>query len=158
MLRPSSVDIEWDTGDFISQLTREVALKFIEHVSSAGELLVIIIRKNYRPDETVFITSPELKQQVGFVVYPVGGEIERHSHRPIKREIEGTSEVLVVLQGRCLIDIYDNSDSLVKTCELEQDDIMIMVGGGHGFRMLEDTVFLEVKQGPFVMEDEKRLF
>ena len=133
-------------------------MQFIEQVSSADELLVIIIRKNYRPDETVFITAPEFKQQVGFVVYPAGGEIARHSHRRIKREIEGTSEVLLVRRGRCLIDIYDNNDSLVKTCELEQDDIMIMIGGGHGFRMLEDTVFLEVKQGPFVIEDEKRIF
>ena len=133
-------------------------MQFIERVSSAGELLVLIIRKNYRPDETVFITPPELKQQVGFIVYPAGGKIKRHSHRRIKRKIEGTSEVLVVRQGRCLIDIYDSNDSLVRTCELEEDDIMIMIGGGHGFRMLEDTVFLEVKQGPFVMEDEKRLF
>jgi hypothetical protein len=33
-----------------------------------------------------------------------------------------------------------------------------MVGGGHGFRMLENTVLLEVKQGPYTGIDEKRLF
>ena len=35
---------------------------------------------------------------------------------------------------------------------------MLMVGGGHGFRMLEDTVFLEVKQGPYTGLDEKERF
>ena len=41
---------------------------------------------------------------------------------------------------------------------ITQGDVILMVGGGHGFRMLEDTVFLEVKQGPFIIEDEKRIF
>jgi hypothetical protein len=35
---------------------------------------------------------------------------------------------------------------------------MLMVAGGHGFRMLEDTVILEVKQGPYTGEDEKERF
>jgi hypothetical protein len=38
------------------------------------------------------------------------------------------------------------------------DDVMLMAGGGHGFRMLEDTVFLEVKQGPDTGTDEKECF
>jgi hypothetical protein len=33
-----------------------------------------------------------------------------------------------------------------------------MVGGGHGFHMLEDTVLLEVKQGPYTGIDEKEHF
>jgi hypothetical protein len=35
---------------------------------------------------------------------------------------------------------------------------MIMVGGGHGFRMTEDTVLLEVKQGPYPGVQEKERF
>jgi hypothetical protein len=34
----------------------------------------------------------------------------------------------------------------------------LMVDGGHGFRMLEDTVFLEVKQGHYTGIDQKELF
>ena len=60
--------------------------------------------------------------------------------------------------GRCLIDIYGDDRELVATRELRQGDIMLMVGGGHGFRMLEDTVFLEVKQGPYTGLDEKERF
>jgi hypothetical protein len=33
-----------------------------------------------------------------------------------------------------------------------------MVGGGHGFRMLEDTLLLEVKQGPYLECEEKERF
>ena len=48
--------------------------------------------------------------------------------------------------------------ALVATRELLPGDIMLMVGGGHGFRMLEDTVLLEVKQGPYTGLDEKERF
>jgi hypothetical protein len=33
-----------------------------------------------------------------------------------------------------------------------------MIGGGHGFRMLEDTVLLEIKQGPYSGIQEKVRF
>jgi len=53
----------------------------------------------------------------------------------------------------------NNDDKqLVATRELRTGDLMLMVGGGHGFRMLEDTVFLEVKQGPYIGIDEKERF
>ncbi len=109
-------------------------------------------------EKTTFLTPSEFKQQVGFVVYPAGGEIQRHVHRPLERHLVGTSEVLIVRRGRCEIDIYNNARELVATRQLYQGDIMLMVDGGHGFRMIEDTVFLEVKQGPYTGLEEKERF
>jgi len=120
----------------------------IEHIAWNGKPLAYIIRTEMNPEKTTFLTPPAFKQQVGFVVYPAGGEIQRHVHRPLERHLVGTSEVLIVRRGRCEIDIYNNEGELVATRELCQGDVMLMVDGGHGFRMLEDTVFLEVKQGP----------
>ncbi len=37
-------------------------------------------------------------------------------------------------------------------------DILVLVSGGHGFRMLEDTVLMEVKQGPYTGLKEKERF
>jgi len=120
--------------------------------------LVYIIRPNPLPDQTTFVTPPEFKQQVGFVVYPQGGEISKHVHLSLERHLTGTSEVLILLKGRCLIDVYNDTKELVATRELRTGDVMLMVGGGHGFRMLEDTVFLEVKQGPYTGIEEKERF
>jgi uncharacterized protein with PhoU and TrkA domain len=130
----------------------------LEKFVSNGQYLAYIIRREINPDNTVFLTPPEFKQQVGFVVYPAGGAIQRHDHRPVERHLVGTSEVLVIQRGRCEIDIYNDDRELVATRELRQGDIMLMVGGGHGFRMLEDTVFLEIKQGPYIGVDEKERF
>jgi len=130
----------------------------IEHVMDGETTLAIIIRAEMSPERTTFITPDAHKQQVGFVVYPAGGEVARHIHRPLERHIVGTSEVLVIQQGRCEMDVYNDDREFVATRELKRGDVLIMVAGGHGFRMLEDTVLLEVKQGPYTGVDEKERF
>jgi hypothetical protein len=133
-------------------------MECIERISWDGQPLAYIIRTEMNPEKTTFLTPPEFNLQVGFVVYPAVGEITRHVHRPLERHIVGTSEVLVVKKGLCQIDIYNDDRELVATRELRAGDTMLMVGGGHGFRMLEDTVFLEIKQGPYSGLDEKVRF
>ena len=130
----------------------------LDIISWEGQPLTYIIRAGDLPSETTFMTPPEFKQQVGFVVYKEGGEIARHVHRPLQRHLVGTSEVLVLRQGRCLLDVYADDHRLVATRELAAGDTMLMVGGGHGFRILEDTVFLEIKQGPYTGLEEKERF
>jgi hypothetical protein len=130
----------------------------VEIIRCNNQPLTYIIRANPLPEQTTFLTPAEFKQQVGFVVYPQGGEIARHIHRPLERHLIGTSEVLVLQRGRCLMDIYNDGRELVATRELQAGDVMLMVGGGHGFHMLEDTVFLEIKQGPYTGIEEKERF
>jgi len=133
-------------------------MKGIEHITWNSKPLAYIIRAEINPKETTFLTPPEFNLQVGFIVYPASSEIARHVHLPLKRHIVGTSEVLVVKRGRCLVDIYNDDQELVATRDLQVGDVILMVGGGHGFRMIEDTVFLEIKQGPYTGLDEKERF
>lgn len=129
-----------------------------EEITAGGKLLAYIIRGKLNPDKTVFISPPDATLQTGFVVYAAGGEIARHVHRPSERHIVGTPEVLVVRKGHCQVDIYSEKQQLVTTRELRVGDTLVLFAGGHGFRMLEDTVFLEVKQGPYIGTDEKERF
>jgi len=130
----------------------------IERITGNGIPLCYVIRADCEPSCTTFLTPPEFKQQVGYVVYPKGGEIIRHLHLPLERHLVGTSEVIIVKKGRCLLDIFNDARELVATRELGPGDLMLMVGGGHGFRMLEDTVLLEIKQGPYSGVEEKERF
>ncbi len=129
-----------------------------ERIPAEGPLLALLLSGRDDPSETTFPTPPELNLQVGFVVYPAGGEIQRHDHRSLERRIVGTPEVLVVRSGRCEVDLYDEQRRHVATRELRAGDVILIAAGGHGFRMLEDTVLLEVKQGPYVGLDEKERF
>ena len=95
-------------------------MEHVEHIVWDGRPLAYIIRVEMSPQKTTFLTPSEFKQQVGFVVYPAGGEIQRHVHRPLERNLVGTSEVLTVRRGRCEIDIYNNERELVTTRQLRQ--------------------------------------
>ena len=65
-------------------------MEHVEQITHDREPLAYIIRAGMQPAETTFLTPPEFKQQVGFIVYPAGGAIQRHDHRPLERHLVGT--------------------------------------------------------------------
>ena len=123
--------------------------------TEAGQVLAYVVRAA-SPERTLFLTPPEATLQVGYVVYQAGQEIARHVHLPVERHIVGTAEVLLVQRGACQVDVYAQDRRLVQSRELHQGDVLIALAGGHAFRLLEDTVLLEVKQGPFVGDAESK--
>jgi quercetin dioxygenase-like cupin family protein len=136
-------------------VTRRTAVRT---VASEGRTLALVVRGGEEPEATEFVTPDTASLQVGFVVYPRGGSIAPHSHRPLERTIVGTGEVLVVRKGRCEVDVFDDDRRLIATEELRVGDVVVFFAGGHGFRMVEDTVLLEVKQGPYTGLAEKERF
>ena len=127
-------------------------------LSSDGRLIALILRRGYMPENTEFVTPNQLNQQLGFIVYPKGGIIKRHKHRPLERRIIGTQEVLFVRAGMLEAELYSNTGELVAIRILEEGDVLILVDAGHGFKMLKDTVLLEIKQGPYIGVEEKEHF
>jgi hypothetical protein len=136
----------------------ESAREPVEQITWNEKPLALIIRSEFNPQKTSFLTPLDYNLQLGFVVYPASGEVLRHVHRPLERHIVGTTEVLLVKTGRCEMDIFNDDRELVCTRELRAGDVMLMVGGGHGFRMIEDTILIEIKQGPYTGIDEKERF
>ncbi len=130
----------------------------VEQLVHDGQCLACIIRGRLAPSSTQFVTPNDWGQQVGFIVYKAGSEIARHRHRPLERRIVGTSEVLVVRRGCCEVDLFTESGTLVGTRRLQVGDVIVIVSGGHRYRMVEDTVLLEVKQGPYTGVDEKEYY
>lgn len=130
----------------------------VERIGTADRPLCYIVSFAQLPQRTVFPFPDDVPLQAGYIAYPEAHEIPRHVHVPVERRSTGTTEVLLVLRGRCLLDVYDDERQLVATRELSEGAVMLMVGGGHGFRMLEPTVLFEVKQGPYIGAGEKERF
>ena len=129
-----------------------------EHIHAGEQLIAIIVSRDHNPPSTEFVTTSDLNLQVGLIKYPAGGVIQPHVHRPLERHIVGTGEVLLVRSGKVELSLYDDERQPVAQRILQQGDLLLLVSGGHGFRMLEDTVLLEVKQGPYTGLDEKERF
>ena len=130
----------------------------VRRIDSAGGTIAYVITGAESPSETTFVTSPDANLQVGYIVKSAGEDIARHDHKKVERNIAGTAEVLVVRDGSCEIEFYDEGRSYIESTKVSAGDVVVMLSGGHGFKILEDTVFLEVKQGPYPGLEEKDQF
>lgn len=129
----------------------------VEIIADGDTPLAYIVSPDWRPAATQFLTPDDFAQQMGMIVYRAGESITPHVHVPVERTIMGTTECIVVREGRCEIDIYNSQRAFIASRVLEEGAIILLLGGGHGFRMIEDTVLFEVKQGPYVgMRDKER--
>lgn len=129
-----------------------------ERIEVNGQLLAIIIKNEYMPEKTEFITPDTFKQQVGFIVYGKSEDIQPHVHHEMSRSLKGTSEVLVLKKGRVRVDFYSQGREYTESRDLFPGDVLILVSGGHGFHFYEHSVFLEIKQGPYIGPQEKERF
>lgn len=127
-------------------------------VDSAGELLAIIVRETAGVEGVHFVTPDDLQQQVAVMGRPADYVIPAHTHLPVPRSLRGTQEVLIVKSGEMEVSVFDANRSLVAQELIRQGDILILVSGGHGFRVLSDCEFVEVKQGPYVPGRDKEVF
>lgn len=130
----------------------------IEEIKAGVESIAYLVRAGDPPGQTTFVTEHDANLQVGFIVKRAGDDVPRHDHFPIEREIKGTAEVLVVRGGGGEVDFYDGQRKFIVTKQISEGDVIVMLGGGHGFRFDRDTVLLEVKQGPYPGIDEKERF
>ncbi|MBC8505474.1 MAG: hypothetical protein H8D34_11485 [Chloroflexi bacterium] len=127
----------------------------IERIASGEQLIAMIIRDRDYPPETTFYTPDHSTMQVGHVVYLKGGRIPPHKHLPLERSIVGTPETLIVRQGKVEVELFDDDEKLLVQTVLTEGDAILLLGGAHGFRILEDAVLFEIKQGPYTGLKEK---
>lgn len=131
----------------------------IEKVCDGDTLIAVIVKSVYAPQKDAeFLTDENCTQQVGLLNCPKDKIIQSHIHKPVQRNIVGTSEAIFVRKGLVNVDLYNNEKKHISTKTLAQGDLILLITGGHGFKMLEDSELLEVKQGPYLGVDDKERF
>lgn len=130
----------------------------IEKVVHKDEILAIIVRRSFNKPGIHFFTDPKLSQQLAFMKHPKGRVIDPHVHKPLKREVMYTQEVLLIKKGKLRVDFYDDNQNYLQSKILEKGDVILLTTGGHGFEILEESSFIEVKQGPYAGDDDKSKF
>jgi len=120
--------------------------------------LAIIIKSSYSEDGVSFFTSDELSQQLAYMKHSSGKEITPHVHNTVIRNIHTTQEVLILKKGKLRVDFYTGGRKYINSHILEAGDVILLIEGGHGFHVLEDIEMIEVKQGPYVGNEDKTRF
>lgn len=131
----------------------------IEKVKNKKDLYAIVIRSNYRKKKGInFFTPNDLNLQCGFMKHKKNYIIKPHLHQKRSNKIFYTSETLIILKGKIRIDFYDIKKKYLFSKILKAFDIILLIKGGHGFKILSDCEMIEVKQGPFMFSKDKEKF
>jgi mannose-6-phosphate isomerase-like protein (cupin superfamily) len=128
------------------------------NIYASGQLIAIIVGHRFDQRGIHFFTEDALSQQLAFMRHPTGKRIEPHVHNPVPREVQFTQEVLFIRKGRLRVDFYDADQRYFESRILEPGDAILLIQGGHGFEVLDEVEMIEVKQGPYVGEQDKTRF
>lgn len=122
--------------------------------------IAIIVRVNLlEPKGVHFISSIEDLFQVGIMQRDQKSPVQQHTHNKIKREMDRTSEFVYIIEGSCKVRFSCNCNPSAFTFEdLNSGDAIIFHGlGVHGIDFTESTKLIEVKQGPYIANQDKRV-
>jgi hypothetical protein len=129
-----------------------------EQIFDEYKLIAVIISAAFSKDGIEFFTPNNFSQQLAYMKRPAGYKIQEHLHRPVFRNVKYTLETLFVRKGRVRLDFYSESKKFLQSRELHSGDVVLLVSGGHGLEMLEESEIVEVKQGPYTGDEDKERF
>lgn len=132
--------------------------KHNEAIVDGLEPIALIIKADFNEEGLHFFTPGSFSQQVAYMKHPAGKKVVPHVHRLIPRQVLYTQEVLFIKKGKVQIDLFTSTRDFLTSRILESGDIILLCGGGHSLVMLEETVMIEVKQGPYAGENDKITF
>ena len=105
-----------------------------------------------------FFTENELDFQAASFQLEKDEKIERHIHNNQERIIHTTSEAIIVTEGLICVEIYDIDLNYIQDVNVNSGEVILLFAGGHAISMLENSKFLEIKQGPYDEKNDKQRF
>ena len=121
-------------------------------------MLAIIVRSSFSQPGINFFTPNDYSQQLAYMSHPTGKEIQPHVHKKVQREVHYTQETLFIRKGKLQVDFYSDDQIYLESRVLEAGDVILLIKGGHGFKVIEDLEMFEVKQGPYAGDEDKIKF
>lgn len=106
-------------------------------------------------DGIKFFTPNKYNMQVGLMSHSKNHIIQPHIHINKKRIIKDMSELLIIFSGKLKVFFYNNKNIRVRSTILKKKDMILLIKGAHGFKVLEKLEMLEIKQGPFTGNKDK---
>lgn len=120
--------------------------------------LIIKKRRKFIKKGVDFVTDEKDLLQVGFLNHKKNHIIKSHIHQKKNRVVKYCTEVLLIEEGKVKIKFFDNKSFDIKKDKiLNKGDVIVLFQGGHGFKVLKKTKIVEVKQGPYVEDNDKKL-
>ena len=131
----------------------------VEKIIYKKKLLALIVRGKYRNKKGItFFTPNESTQQFGYMKHSKKYIVRPHLHKKRLTKIYHTTEVILLMKGILRVDFYNQFKKYLFSKILKEKDIIMLVHGGHGFKVLKSVEMLEIKQGPYNLIKDKIKF
>lgn len=130
----------------------------IDTVYSGEDIIALILRAKFSSEGTKFLTPKSFSQQLGFIKKEKDEKIKLHKHNMVKRNVINTQEVLFIKAGKVKVNLYSKDREFIRSVMLNPGDTILLASGCHGFDFLEKTEMIEVKQGPYLENQDKTIF
>lgn len=126
-----------------------------EFHDSSGKTVAIHFRGRLDAEGVYFPLPPENSFQIGFMKRSPSSPASPHFHAPQTRTVFDTQELLIVMQGSMTVNLFDSDGQTIDSLNVEAPDLILLCGGGHGVTFSEDCNVIEIKQGPYMSDNDK---
>ena len=130
--------------------------KFVNEIIVGNIHYCTIVKPNISNEGLNFTTSDDKSMQVGVWNYKEGKQLEPHYHNNFDRTSNITSESVYVSKGKILAKVYTKAKDLILEEKLCSGEMIIQFYGIHEYIMLEDSIVIETKNGPYCGPEKDR--
>jgi hypothetical protein len=117
-----------------------------------------IIWADTRVEKTTFFSPAESSFQFGLLAHSAGFVEPPHFHKPVARSISDLQQMFVVQRGVVVVELYTDEGKPLREIEMRAGDAIVLIHGVHAIRVLEDMQCISVKQGPYLGEEQDKIF
>ena len=109
-----------------------------------------IVKPTKSPKGLSFVTDDEKYLQLGIWNYEKNDELEAHFHNEFKRESYKTNEFVFVLKGEIECNLFTEQGEFIESLIIKESEGIIQHNHAHEYKILNDSIILESKNGPFM--------
>lgn len=130
----------------------------VESVEFGGIKYAEILWADTRVDKTTFFSPADSSFQFGLLAHKAGFVEPPHYHKPVKRAISDLQQMFVVQRGVVVVELFSDEGDKLRDIEMHSGDAIVLIHGVHAIRVLEDMQCISVKQGPYLGEEQDKIF
>ena len=125
-----------------------------------GKILAISYTKEgTRTANINFLTEKNLPFQVGTIeTRKEDREVLPHKHNDFDYGVKTTSEFIYLESGKVIASIYDDDFNLIKTIKMLSGDFILLLSGGHSFKIKKNSRLIEIKQGAYQGDEKSKVY
>lgn len=112
--------------------------------------IATIVKPNEANPGLSFVTSDDKFLQLGIWNYQKGHNLPAHYHNQFKRSGYRTNEFVFVLKGAIECILYTEEGDFIESVIISESQGILMFELSHEYKIIEDSIILESKNGPFM--------